>query len=98
MSDEIDNLSSRGTKAPKVKAMNIKNQLRLYLEIREMSAAELSRKSGVSKQVLSLWLSGSEPKKISQVKSVAEVLGTSCDHLCFGSGQDEASRKVTEID
>lgn len=63
-----------------------------------MTAAQLSRKSGVSQQVLSLWLRGGEPKKMSQVKSVAEVLGTSVDHLCFGTDVDREAQKVTELD
>ncbi|MGZ3766152.1 MAG: helix-turn-helix domain-containing protein [Mucilaginibacter sp.] len=78
--------------------MNLKAQLTFYLELRNMTAAELSRKSGVSKQVISQWLSGAQPKKLEQVKKVASVLGTSIDHLCFGSGKDIESQKITEID
>lgn len=78
--------------------MNLKTQLTLYLEIRNMTAAELSRKSGVSKQVISQWLGGAEPKKLDQVKSVATSLNTTVDHLCFGSGRDSESQKVTELD
>ncbi len=71
--------------------MNLKQQLKLYLENREMSATQLSKKSGVSKQVISLWLSGGKPRNIEQVKSVAETLATSVDHLCFGSGIHKAT-------
>jgi len=49
-----------------------------------MTAAELSRRSGVPKQVLSLWLAGVEPRKLSHLKKVATVLGTTIDALCFG--------------
>src|SRR3989338_10735419 len=82
---------------PNRRAMNLKSQLKLYLELRGMTAAEVSRKSGVSKQVLSLWLTGSSPKNIEQVKKVAAVLGTSVDHLCFGEGKDVESEKVVEL-
>ncbi len=63
-----------------------------------MTAAELSRKSGVSKQVISLWLSGSGPKKIDQVKKAAEALNVSVDNLCFGDGVDKDVQKITELD
>lgn len=66
--------------------MNLKDQLKKYLELRGMTAAELSRRSGVSKQVLSVWLAGAAPKNLAQVKLVSEVLRVSVDHLCFGSG------------
>ena len=66
--------------------MNLKRQLKLYLEKYELSPSQLSKRSGVSKQVLSLWLSGGNPKNIEQVKKVAESLHTSVDHLCFGTG------------
>lgn len=78
--------------------LNLKQQLKLFLSQREMTSAQLSRKSGVSQQVLSLWLKGADPKKMSQVKKVAEVFGTSVDHLCFGSGLDKEAQKVTELD
>ncbi len=79
-------------------ALNLKNQLKLFLEQRQMTAAQLSRASRVSSQVLSLWLRGAEPKKMSQVKAVADCLGTTVDHLCFGSGLDTESERITELD
>jgi transcriptional regulator with XRE-family HTH domain len=66
--------------------MNLKRQLKLYLDQKELSATQLSKKSGISKQVLSLWMSGGSPRNIEHVKKVAEVLGTNVDHLCFGDG------------
>lgn len=66
--------------------MNLKRNLREYLERLDITAAQLSRKSGVSKQVLSQWLGGGEPRKLSQVKKVADALGTTVDDLCFGDG------------
>lgn len=64
----------------------LKVKLREHLELRAWTAAELARKSGVPKQVLSLWLTGVEPRKLQHLKSVADVLGVSVDELCFGGG------------
>jgi transcriptional regulator with XRE-family HTH domain len=98
MNRPVDTPLSKFEQQTTVKVMNLKSQLKLYLELRSLTAAELSRKSGVSKQVISLWLNGAEPKKISQVKQVAGVLNTTVDHLCFGSGKEVESQKVTELD
>jgi transcriptional regulator with XRE-family HTH domain len=76
--------------------MNLQNQLKLYLEIEDLTAAQLSKKSGVSKQVLSLWLKGASPKNVEQVKSVAEILKTTVDNLCFGSGKEP--KKKSDFD
>ena len=78
--------------------LNLKHQLKLFLERNEMTPAQLSRKSGVSQQVLSLWLKGADPKKMSQVKQVADVFSVSVDLLCFGSGPDTEAQKITELD
>lgn len=78
--------------------MNLKSQIKFYLDARGITAADLSRRSGVSKQTLSLWLGGSEPRKLSQVKLVAEALGVSVDHLCFGQGLDPGADRITELD
>lgn len=78
--------------------MNLKHQLKLFMQLRELSAAQLARKSGVPKQSLSGWLSGSNPRDVRQVKRVADVLETSVDQLMFGSGQDVEAQKVTELE
>lgn len=57
------------------------------MEAKDLSAAALSRKSGVSKQVLSLWLSGTKPRNIYHLKSVAAALDTTIDNLVFGTGK-----------
>lgn len=62
----------------------LKQQLRALLERHGITAAELSRRSGVPKQVLSLWLGGVEPRKLTQLKLVAEVFKVTVDELCFG--------------
>jgi transcriptional regulator with XRE-family HTH domain len=77
--------------------LNLKKQLRFFLDRREMSAAQLARKAGVPKQSLSGWLGGSKPRDVLQVKKCAEVLGTTLDHLMFGEGENREQEKHTEL-
>jgi transcriptional regulator with XRE-family HTH domain len=79
-------------------AMNLKNQLRHYLDAREISATQLAKKARVPKQSLSGWLSGSNPRDIRQIKRVADALEVSLDNLMFGFGNDKESQKTTELD
>lgn len=78
--------------------MTLKKQLRFYLVLREMSASQLAKKSGVPKQSLSGWLSGNHPRNVTQVRMVADVLGTTVDNILFGEGQDEKQQRITELD
>lgn len=57
-----------------------------------MTASQLSRKSKVPKSNISEWLTGRKPKDFEQVKRVADVLGTTLDNLCFGSGSDKTMK------
>ena len=98
MKPPVDFAKAVPANIPNVREMNLKSQLKLHLERRGMTAAELARKSGVSKQVVSHWLNGAKPKNINQVKKVADALGTTLDHLLFGSGEDLERRRVTELD
>lgn len=98
MSSPIDSAHGAASLPPNYRKMNLKAQLRFYLDKRGMSAAELARKAGVSKQVLSLWSGGAKPKNIDQAKRVAIALGTTLDNLMFGNGVDDASEKATELD
>lgn len=66
--------------------MNLKKQLKHHMKQRDISAAKLSRMSGVSRQVLSQWLAGVAPRKLDQVKAVADALCTTVDDLCWGDG------------
>lgn len=74
--------------------MNLKKQLKLFLEIKRLSASELSRISGVPKQSLSDWLGGSTPRDIRKVKKVADVFSVTLDHLLFGDGIEEKFERV----
>jgi len=75
--------------------MNLKNQLRYYLEHRNITASHLARCSGVPKQSISDWLSGSNPRDIRQVKKVADFLSITVDHLVFGEGREPKPLAVT---
>lgn len=81
-----------------LREMNLKKQLRLYLDSREMTATQLAKRSSVPKQSLSGWLAGSNPRDVRQVKRVADVLGTTLDNLMFGDGIDPEARRVLELD
>lgn len=63
-------------------------QLSYFLKQRKLSAAELSRQSGIAKQTISEWLQGAEPRSISSVKRVAQVLSVSIDVLYSGSNYE----------
>lgn len=69
--------------------MNLKNQLRFYLDSKGLTASQLARKAGVPKQSISGWLAGSNPRDIKQIKKVADVLSVSVDNLVFGTGVEK---------
>jgi transcriptional regulator with XRE-family HTH domain len=77
-------------------SMNLKSQLRQFLDLRSLTAAQLARRSGVSKSVLSDWLAGVTPRDIQHVKKVATALGTTVDHLCFGEGPEAQSSSASD--
>lgn len=64
--------------------LNLKSQLKTHLAHRGISAAQLARISGVPKQTISYWLGGGAPRKLEQLRKVAETLNTTIDELCFG--------------
>lgn len=66
--------------------MNLKNQLRRYLEYSNFTVSELSRKAQVPKSTIHEWLQGSMPRNIDKLKSLANTLDVSLDHLCYGEG------------
>lgn len=67
-----------------VSEFRLRHNLAAVLRARSMTAAELSRKTGVAKQVLSDWMAGVQPRKLEQLYVVAKTLGVSMDELCFG--------------
>jgi len=77
--------------------MTLKKQLRLYLNEFGWTATELGRRSKVSQQVISLWLKGAEPKKMGQVKKVADCFNITVDHFCFGEGLIKMEKPLGSI-
>jgi transcriptional regulator with XRE-family HTH domain len=64
--------------------MNLKEQLRRYLEHHNITVSELARKASVPKSTIHEWLQGSMPRNIDKLKSVATILNVSLDQLCYG--------------
>jgi len=67
-----------------IEVMQLKKNLRKILNDRDMTAAQLSRSSGVPKTTLGEWLNGGIPRDLRKVKQVADILDMTVDQLCFG--------------
>ncbi len=78
--------------------MNLKNQLRLYIDHKGISMAWISKKSGVALSTLHGWASGVEPKDIKKLRRVAEVLETNIDWLCFGKGIQNVKPNIKDFE
>jgi transcriptional regulator with XRE-family HTH domain len=70
-------------------SFRLRQNLVTLLKERELTASQLSRKTGVAKQVLSDWMSGVQPRKIEQLYTVARELGVSIETLCFAQSDSE---------
>ena len=70
-------------------AFRLRHNLAALLRARGMTAAELSRKTGVAKQVLSDWIAGVQPRKLEQLYVVARTLGVSMEELCFATPESD---------
>jgi transcriptional regulator with XRE-family HTH domain len=62
-----------------------------------MTAAELSRTTGVAKQVLSDWMAGVQPRKLEQLYLVAQTLGVLLEDLCFAPAEELTKAKPSQI-
>ncbi len=78
-------------------SMNLKKQLKYYLDRNDLTASQLARKASVPKQSLSGWLAGSNPRDVKQVKRVADVLNTTLDNLLFGEGPEAQTQKAVDL-
>ena len=77
--------------------MNLKKQLETLLDSQAMTAAQLSRRSGVPKQVLSDWLKNKSPRNLDHIKRVADALDVSVDLLLFGEGADYEKTQTSDL-
>jgi transcriptional regulator with XRE-family HTH domain len=62
----------------------LRHELKRLLLDKGISASDLARKTGISKQVISDWLAGVMPRNLMQLKQVASFFDVPVDHLCFG--------------
>lgn len=69
--------------------------LKRILEERNMSIAELAKKTGVPKTNIGSWLSGSSPK-IEQLYKVTQYLGVSVESLAFGKSTEDSIKDLTD--
>ncbi len=70
--------------------LSLRKQLNDILNRKGISAAALSRSSGVPKQTISDWLAGREPKALGQLVRIAEALGVGLDEMCLGNKKTSA--------
>ena len=68
--------------------MQLATQLKKCLKEHDITVAKLARIAKVPKQTIADWLTGTEPRKLTQVKRVATALGVSVDQLVFGINHD----------
>lgn len=76
--------------------LRLRQNLTTLLRDREMTASELSRKTGVAKQVLSDWMAGVQPRRLDHLYHVALALGVSIERLCFTVDDKDVLAKKTE--
>lgn len=80
--------------------MRLQKNLKRILADHDLTAAQLSRKTGVPKATVGDWLAGGIPRDLRKVKLVADFLGLTVDQLCFGDGlanQEPIEQHLDEI-
>ncbi|MBT4791074.1 MAG: helix-turn-helix transcriptional regulator [Halobacteriovoraceae bacterium] len=63
--------------------IEISKTLKILIEEKGITLTALSKHTGVPISTLNNWLSGQEPRSISQVKDVAKFFDHTIDQLCF---------------
>jgi transcriptional regulator with XRE-family HTH domain len=64
--------------------VKLSKHLKQLLDDHGFTVSMLSRQTKVPKQTITDWLAGTEPRKLTQIKAVADALGVSIDTLVFG--------------
>lgn len=54
-----------------------------------LTLAKLSKATGVPKQTLHNWLTGTEPRNLGQLKRVSSYFDLTIEELCYGEGPRE---------
>ncbi len=75
----------------------VKN-LSFLLERKNITLSLLSKNTGISVKTLHNWTTGQEPKKLTQVKLVAEYFNETIDRLCFEDIATTKNIKQNPID
>ena len=68
---------------PKTQELMLKSNIMIILKKRGIKQSELSRISGIPKQVICDWTAGIKPKCVIRVKRLADCLGVTLDELLF---------------
>jgi transcriptional regulator with XRE-family HTH domain len=61
----------------------LRQNLTSLLKDRRITAAQLSKTTGIAKQVLSDWMSGGRPRHLEQLFVVSKILNVTLEALCF---------------
>jgi len=77
--------------------MNLKSQLKFYLDQQKMSVLALSKQTGVANATLADWMKGKKPRDMDQVMAVAKYFKTTIDNLVYGEGFDD-EEKTLDLD
>ena len=64
--------------------LKLKETLDKLMKSNALNVPRLAKLTGISKQTLSNWMAGQQPKNIGQVKTIADHFGVSLDYLFFG--------------
>ncbi|GEM_PF-2413292 len=77
--------------------MQLAKRLRQLIGQHQLTIPELSRLTGVPVNTLHNWLSGQAPRKLEQVKEVAEFFNVTLDDLIFGQELRIEATKLPEL-
>ncbi len=73
--------------------LQLKYILQELLDRHGLSITKLAKETGVPKQTISNWLSGMNPKNMSQIKQVANYFKVSIDYLVFADQKTALPRQ-----
>jgi transcriptional regulator with XRE-family HTH domain len=68
--------------------MKLASILKSLTNERDITVSQLSKHTGIPVQTLHNWMSGMEPRSLSQVKKVADYFKVSVDFICFGTSKE----------
>ena len=64
--------------------MKLSIVLKKLIQTKGLTITNLSKASSVPTQTIHNWIAGAEPRSITQLKAVADILEVDLDYLCFG--------------